>query len=359
MRLKKTFIMIGLLMVITGCAQQQVKHDSAQSTGYHYGVGMEEIRRSRFTTAINEFKTQIKRYPDAPETEKATLQLIYTYYKQKQLNDSISIAEKYIEKYPISKKLDYAYYSKGLALFDLGLAQDSKNSSSANKIIRQAYQNFSALVKRFPESKYAYDSVQRMTFLRDKLTENDVGRARMALSDKKYEEAVVYARYIIENYKGTPAAVEALDILTQSYNFLGLNGNSDTRIQLTETAVVEKASIVAPEVEDSEIDPVGWGNAAWFHAQSNSDYTFQLFMTPDEEEVIKMIGQYDLFSSGNYVYYPVEYGGGIWYILLYGTFPTISMAENAINSLPPGLVKNRPWIRRIGTHKKISERGSY
>ena len=148
--------------------------------------------------------------------------------------------------------------------------------------------------------------------------------------------------------------------LTQSYNLLSLNDNGNTRIQQTETAVVEKASVVvAPEVEVSETNRLGWGNSAWFHAQSASDYTFQLFMTPDEEEVIEMIDQYDLFSSKNYVYYPVEYGGRVWYILLYGAFSTISMAENAINSLPQGLVKNRPWIRRIGTHKKISERGSY
>ncbi len=355
MRLKKTLIMVGLLLAATGCSQQQVKHDSSQSTRYHYDVGIERVKQSHFTTAINEFKAQIKRYPDAPETEKATLQLVYAYYKQKQLNDSISIAEKYIEKYPASSKLDYAYYSKGLALFDLGLEQDSKNSDSSDESIRRAYQSFSALVNRFPESKYAYDSIQRMTFLRDKLTENDVGRARMALNDGKYKEAVVYAKYIIENYKNTPAAIDALDILTQSYNLLGLNESSDTRVQQTEAAVVEKA----PEVEVSEVDHMGWGNAAWFHAQSASDYTFQLLMTSNEEEMIEIIDQYDLFSSKTYVYYPVEYGGGIWYVLLYGAFPTISMAENAIDSLPQGLVKNRPWIRRIGTHKKISERGSY
>ncbi len=359
MRLKKIFIIVGLLIALAGCTQQQVKRDLMSSEVRHYEVGMELMKQGDFTAAINAFKTQIKLYPDLPETEKATLQLVYAYYKQKQLNASISMADQFIDKYPLSSDLDYAYYSKGLALFDIGFEGKSGNSGGSNSDIRQAHQYFSELVNRFPESKYADDSIKRMQFLRDKLAESEVGQARTALNEGRYGSAVVHAKYVIENYKGTPFAIEALDILTQSYNLLSLNDEGDTFGGQNETVVAETLEAPAKVMPEIVIDSVGWRNAAWFHAQSATDYTIQLLMTRSEEGVVSLIDQYDLFLSSDYAYYPVKRDGEVWYGLVYGAFPTVDMAKAAIKSLPQSLVKSRPWIRKIGTLQEIAATGVY
>ncbi len=349
MRLKKIFIIVGLFITLTGCAQQQVKPDSMQPEGRHYEVGMELMKQGDFSAAIDALKTQIKLYPDHPETEKATLQLVYAYYKQKQLKASVSIADQFINKYPLSKELDYAYYSKGLALFDIGFEGGIENPEPSNSGIRQAYQYFSELIKRFPESKYVADSTERMMFLRDKLAVSEVGQARMALNEGRYGTAVVHAKYVVENYKETPAALEALGILTQSYNLLGLNNEGDA-LGLQSETVVDRVF---------ETDTVGWRNSDWFHTQSAADYTLQLLMSRNEQGIVSLIDQYDLFLSGRYAYYPVKREGEVWYALVYGAFSTVSLAESAIKSLPQGLVKNRPWIRKIGTLQKLAAKGVY
>jgi DamX protein len=37
-----------------------------------------------------------------------------------------------------------------------------------------------------------------------------------------------------------------------------------------------------------------------------------------------------------------------WYALVYGTYPTLSKANEAINKLPEELVTGQPWIRKFG-----------
>ncbi len=352
MQLKKIFVIVGLLIVTSGCAQQPTKRSIAQSANEHYSAGMESIKQGDFVAAINAFKNQIKLHPDAPKTEKAMLQLVYIHYKQKQWNVLVDVVDEFIEKYPLSKKLDYAYYSKGLAFFNIGLEEKQINSKSQGDDIRQAYQSFSKLVNRFPESRYADDSTKRMAFLRGKLAMSEVSRARAALNSGEYDAAIVHAEYVIENYQGVPAAAEALGILTQSYNLLGLD-NGERSVKLLAGKALD-TSVIEPARTET-----GWRNRAWLYAQRSTDYTLQLLMSRNEQGIIDIIDRYHLFLSGNYAYYPVKREGVIWYALVYGAFSNLSMAETAIKSLPDGLGEDRPWIRQISKIQKIVEKGVY
>ncbi len=364
MRLQKILI-IWLLVTISGCAQNQSRLNQLHPE-YYYDLGIDSVKQGNFNAAIDAFGKQMNLYPDSPVTEKATLQLIYSYYKQKRLNDAISAADSFINKYPLSKKLDYAYYSKGLALFELGIGAVPLSDDSDTSL-RRAYDYFTEFVKKFPDSKYADDSRERLTFLYDKLAMKEVEKARAALNNGQYGTAVINAKYVLENYKGTDAAVEALNILTQSYNLLGIGSESDS-LELINGSVAQgievdnqqySVSSVSEVIPDLEIDGVGWRNARWFYSQSSDAYTLQLLMTRSENGVVNLIDKYLEFLADDYAYYPVRRKGEIWYGLVYGSFATISAAEAAIESLPAGLMESRPWIRKMGTLQDIAEKEVY
>ena len=72
------------------------------------------------------------------------------------------MANNFISLYPTHQNVDYAYYMKGVAMFEKKRGRLAKFISGGNKkIIRdpQGYRNsqssFEELIKRYPESKYA------------------------------------------------------------------------------------------------------------------------------------------------------------------------------------------------------------
>lgn len=83
--------------------------------------------------------------------------------------------------HPASPALDYALYLKGLVNFNdnLGLfswisRQDL--SERDQKAAKDSFESFNELVTRFPESRYAQDSRQRMTYIVNSL---EIGRAHV------------------------------------------------------------------------------------------------------------------------------------------------------------------------------------
>ena len=82
---------------------------------------------------------------------------------------------------------------------------------------RQSYNDFSELTQKFPNSKYAEDARQRMLFLHNSLATYEVHVADHYLQRGAYVAAVNRAKYVLENYSRTPAAADALSIMTQAY----------------------------------------------------------------------------------------------------------------------------------------------
>ena len=73
---------------------------------------------------------------------------------------------------------------------------------------------------RFPESKYAVDSRQRMAHLLNVVAMSDVHIARYYMKRKAYIAAANRAQNAVREYPRTPATEEALYIMIKAYEAL-------------------------------------------------------------------------------------------------------------------------------------------
>jgi len=78
------------------------------------------------------------------------------------------------------------------------------------------------VVEQYPKSEYAHDALQRMVYLRDRLASYDVHVARYYLKRGAYVAAAQRARGVVDQYNGAPAVKEALAIMIECYDKLGL-----------------------------------------------------------------------------------------------------------------------------------------
>jgi outer membrane protein assembly factor BamD len=123
--------------------------------------------------------------------------------------------------------VDYAYYLKGLVNYnrDIGFIDRFLPTDTSQRdpgSAREAYGNFSELVKRFPGSRYLADARQRMITLNNNLAMHEVHVARFYLKRKAYVAAASRASGVIEKYPRTPAIPYALQVMVRSYTSLGL-----------------------------------------------------------------------------------------------------------------------------------------
>ncbi len=82
-------------------------------------------------------------------------------------------------------------------------------------------------MQRYPESKYAADAAERMRYLVNTLAAHEVHVARYYMRRGAHIAAVNRAQTVIKTYAQAPAVEEALFILVQAYDALGMTDLRD------------------------------------------------------------------------------------------------------------------------------------
>ena len=97
-----------------------------------YEAGESKMRDGNYQKAISYFQKLESRYPNASYAAQAQLEIAFAYYKRQEPASSAAAADRFISLHPNHPNLDYAYYIKGLAMFNQrGIVQ----SSPARKLV--------------------------------------------------------------------------------------------------------------------------------------------------------------------------------------------------------------------------------
>ncbi len=220
----KTLLLL-LSLLVAGCASTD-KDIPELPVEEYFSTARTALDAGNYGTAVEQYETLEAKYPFGPYAQQAGLDLIYAYYKFDDPLSTIAAANRFIKLHPRHTHVDYAYYMRGLANFDQGITSISRylpvdpserDAGAAN----QSFQDFSMLVQRFPESRYAPDARKRMIYLRDNLSKNEIHAARYYHKRGAFVAAVNRADYVLHNFPGTSAVPDALTILVESYMSIG------------------------------------------------------------------------------------------------------------------------------------------
>ena len=191
---------------------------------YNRAEGFSDQRDYRLT--INFLEKLVKRYPDHKLIPSARLKLAYAYYKFGQKELSTSTVNQFITLYPSHPLMDYAYYLKGLNLYqEKGILNKITFQDISDRDVndlKKAFDAFDELVKKYPRSKYYQDSTDRMTYLMNKIAEYDLHVARYYMKRRAYVAALNRAKNVYTNYPESIHVEEALIIQYIAYKELKL-----------------------------------------------------------------------------------------------------------------------------------------
>lgn len=184
------------------------------------------LNNGEYQNAINLYESLEAKYPLGRYAQQAQLESAYAYYKFDEPDTALDMIDRFIRMNPVSPKVDYALYLRGLVNFNRGGSIVDKlfpRSIADLDTVRQkeSFHDFSRLVNRYPNSRYASDARQRIQYLRNSLAQTEVNVAKHYMKRSAYLAAFNRAEYTIKHYQGSPAVIEALEIKVKAATRLG------------------------------------------------------------------------------------------------------------------------------------------
>lgn len=221
-------VLMAFMLAVAGCGSTAKDDPNSQAAlDKLYSDAKDDLSSGSYERAIKTLERIEGRAAGTPMGQQATLDLAWAYYKTAERAQAVTTLDRFIKLNPSSPAMDYALYMKGLVNFneDLGLfgrlaGQDvSERDQQAS---REALLAFRQLAEQYPESRYAADATTRANFISNTLAAYDVHVARYYFNRKAYVAAANRAQTAVAEFQYAPGIEEALFIMSESYDKLGL-----------------------------------------------------------------------------------------------------------------------------------------
>ena len=226
-------------LILGGCAGSDGSKDDSDlwSETKLYSEATEKLNDADYAKCGKYFEKLEGRFPFGPYSQQAQINAAYCYWKGQEQAQALVAIDRFIKLHQGSPNLDYGYYLKGLISFNddlgwLGKFTGQDLSERDPKAAKEAFESFKVVVERFPDSKYAPDSLDRMRYIVNSLAEADVIVARFYYQRGAYLAAANRAQLVIRDYDRAPAVEEALYLLTKSYEKLGMTDLSNDSLRV-------------------------------------------------------------------------------------------------------------------------------
>ena len=227
------FILILLLIFLTGCSKQIVKESVINEINLDtqvaeaYKEGLKSLEAGDVLFAAKKFNEAEILFPQSIWAPKSALMAAYSYYTQDYYLDAIAELERFIKVYPSHKNLDYAYYLMGICYYEQ-IIDEKKDTRS----ILSAEENFEKVIKKFPNTQYAIDSEFKIDLINDIMASKEMYIGRYYFDKKKWIPAINRFRKVVDDYDTTIYVEEALHRLVEVYYTIGLKNESKKYAQI-------------------------------------------------------------------------------------------------------------------------------
>lgn len=248
-----TALLAALLLSACSLLPEQIDKTKNWSAQKFYKEASASMADGSYEDAIKYYETLESRYPFGQYAMQSQLDIAYAYYKDGKPEEAIAAANRFIKLHPRNQHVDYAYYLKGLVNFNrnMGFIQRFVPTDTSQRdpvATLSSFNDFGELVRRFPASEYSEDARQRMVYLRNNLAMNELHIARFYIKRGAYLAAAKRGATVVEKYQRTPAVREALEIMGDAYDKLGMTElAADARRVLALNE--EKGYLEVPEIK--------------------------------------------------------------------------------------------------------------
>ena len=219
-----------LMLGLAGCSgtnEKEIEKVPDKSAQALFADARQSLDNGLYQKAIQILSAIDSRFPYGPISHQVQLDLIYAYYKSGDAAQGIALTDRFLRLNPTHANLDYVYYMRALInvatqenLFqDLaGIDRSDRDPTAA----RDAFKDLKTILEKYPESKYAADSRQRMIGIKSRLAKYELAVAHYYLKREAYVSSANRGKYIVEYFSPSPETEQALEIMILCYEKLGL-----------------------------------------------------------------------------------------------------------------------------------------
>ena len=218
------FVCLFLLIIsLISCSKDKInksvikEKDLESQVLEAYEEGLKSLKQGDVIFASKKFNEAETLFPQSKWAPKSSLMAAYSYYSQDYYEDSILELKRFIKVYPFHENIDYAYYLMGLCWYEQ-IIDEKKDLQT----IIKAKEEFTFLIKNFPNTEYALDAEFKIDLINDTLAAKEMYIGRYYFDQKKWIPAINRFRTIIDEYETTIYTEEALHRLVEIYYIIGL-----------------------------------------------------------------------------------------------------------------------------------------
>ena len=230
--LRRAVLLLLLATLATsGCARiKGMFKDEDENEGVPveelYDKGHKSMTNGNWNGAVITYKRLVAQYPYGNYTEQALMETAYAQYKMGDNEEAISSIDRFIRTYPTHRNVAYMYYLRGLVNSSrdtVFLQRVWKLDASRRDLAtpNQAYNDFTIVTERYPNSRYAADARQRMVALRNLFARHEIETALYYLRRDAWIAAADRAKYLLETYPQSEFQNDAVAVLAEAYTRLG------------------------------------------------------------------------------------------------------------------------------------------
>ena len=186
-----------------------------------YKIAKFTFDQQDYELARKQFLEIKKLFPLSNEAIQSEIMIAFIDYVQMDYDNAILNYKKVINKYPSHKDLDYIYYM--IAMCNYEQLQNEALDGYYNDL---ALNSFNQVIKRFPDSKYAKDSRQKIILVKSNIAAKHMEIGRFYLKNKKYIAALNRFKIVVDDFSITKFTPEALHRMVEAYYEMGMYEDS-------------------------------------------------------------------------------------------------------------------------------------
>ncbi|MCO6539610.1 MAG: outer membrane protein assembly factor BamD [Gilliamella sp.] len=221
-----SLLAIALSGMLIGCTSSKPDVENVPEIELH-NKAKSELENGNIKSSITILESLDKNYPFGPYSQQVQLDLIYAYYKSADLPLAIASIDRFLKLNPTHPNIDWVIYMRGIS----NMAQDDNMIQGWFNVDRSdrdpdyasaAFKDFSYLLSSFPNSQYAADAQKRLVFLKNRLARYQLKVAQFYTKRGAYVAVINRVTEMLIMFPDTDSTKEALLLMRNAYNELGL-----------------------------------------------------------------------------------------------------------------------------------------
>ncbi len=175
--------------------------------------GLEEFNVGNYYQARIHFNEILDRHPFSKEALLAELKAADCNYYLKNWQEALILYKEFEERHPTNEAIPYVMYQVAMCSYS-NIGRVDRDTSGASKAI----QDFSRLLRAFPNSAYTKEAKARIRAAREFLVNHEYFVVKFYIRTDKHSQAIIRLNYILTMYPKSTVAPKAKKLLERLEN---------------------------------------------------------------------------------------------------------------------------------------------